>query len=990
VGGSEQSRIRSWSNAVLRDAVAAFCASHDECLVVVPSGNATVAMDRGTLGLHRLTLRQLVRQLAQAGMAEQGVAPIGRLAAEAIAARVVFRARQTDTLRYFEPVAALPGFARALARTIDDLRLAGVASDRLADGAPAARDLAWLLAEYEGELEQRRLVDWAGELALARAAVEAGKHRWRDLPVALWDIAAGSWAEERVLAVLLDKAPMSLVAELGAEQATDLRHPLDFLRANLFSDAERVCADAGECFDFFSSPGEGLESVEIARRILRLASEGVRFDDVAILLRNPERYQPSIEDALRRAGIAAHFTTGSRRADPAGRAFLALLGCATENLSASRFAEYMSLGQMPLRADGEVPPAPRRWEEYLVDAAVVGGRDRWERRLTGLEAEWTLQDAAEAAENAEGTSVGQRVQQLRGLREFAMPLIDALANLPRTGSWGEWLRALEGLAPRALRDAEGVIEVLRELEPMAEVGPATLEEVVEVLTDRLRFMRREVAARRWGAVFVGSLDEARGVAFQAVFVPGLAEGLFPQRLNEDPLLLDELRAAASEHLPVRAEAARRERERLHVACAAARDRLIASYPRMEVAEARPRVPSFYALELPRALYGAVPDLEGFEKAAREKAPTRLNWPAPREAADAIDDAEYDLTSIQAGSARHVLEVNAHAARSMRARWRRWNRRWFAEDGWIVDATKYGVEVAEQSLTKRWWSASSLEQFAVCPYKFALRGVLRLRAREDGSALEQMDPLTRGTLFHEVQARFYAALRTQDQLPVTRDALAAALGRLELVLAQVAEEYAERLCPAIRRVWDSEIDGLRTDLRGWLRFTAENEAEWTPIAFELDFEEPLVDLVQLHGRIDAVETDGTVHRVVDYKTGKPPELVPQWVGGGKQLQPLLYALAVEQKMATTVACGRLLYATQRGAFTPMDVRVDERAKQVLTKALGNMQSMIESGFLPPVPTSEACAQCGYRGVCGPYEERRLSKKDVGDERLDALRELRGLA
>ena len=55
-----------------------------------------------------------------------------------------------------------------------------------------------------------------------------------------------------------------------------------------------------------------------------------------------------VEHALDRAGISAYFDHGTRRPDPGGRAFLALLACAAENLSAARFAEYLSLGQAPL------------------------------------------------------------------------------------------------------------------------------------------------------------------------------------------------------------------------------------------------------------------------------------------------------------------------------------------------------------------------------------------------------------------------------------------------------------------------------------------------------------------------------------------------------------------------------------------------------------------------------------------------------------------
>src|SRR5262249_26715607 len=138
---------------------------------------------------------------------------------------------------------------------------------------------------------------------------------------------------------------------------------------------------------------------------------------VAILLRAPDRYQPMVEEALRRAAIPAYFSRGTARPDPAGRAFLALLACAAEKVSASRFAEYMSLGQIPQnepnRTDAWVGPedelladaapardqtitdgpsvtAPSAWEQLLVDAAVINGRDRWQRRLNGLEAEFAL------------------------------------------------------------------------------------------------------------------------------------------------------------------------------------------------------------------------------------------------------------------------------------------------------------------------------------------------------------------------------------------------------------------------------------------------------------------------------------------------------------------------------------------------------------------------------------------------------------------------
>jgi ATP-dependent helicase/DNAse subunit B len=953
------------------------------------------------LGVHRVTLIQFARQAALMRMAELCLAPLSTLGSEALAAHVAFQARENGALKYFEPVAALPGFSRALGRTLRDLRLAGTTPEDLEKGAAPARDLAGLLEDYERELAERGLADLASMLELARAAAEQGEHRWAGLPVALLDVPLPSRAHRELFAALAHRAPRVLTAVSGPDESEEITHSLEHLRRHLFASTAVGFPRDDDRFELFSAPGENLEAVEIARRIHRLAHEGFRFDQILILLRNPERYQPMIEDALRRAGIPAYFSRGAKRPDPAGRAFLALLTCAAERLSASRFAEYMSLGQIPQAAvaaewvgpedetladiepteteaasEEVTKPTPRRWEQYLVDAAVIGGRDRWERRLSGLEAEWSLDP-----EKAE------RLMQLRHLRDFALPLIQALAELPRTAVWRDWLEALRALARRALREPDGVLASLAELEPMGDVGPASLEEVLETLTERLRFLRREPPPRHWGRVFVCSIDEARGREARAVFLPGLAEGLFPQRLSEDPLLLDDFRRAIDPDLHTRHDHVQEERERLHLAVAAAGERLIASYPRMEVAEARPRVPSFYALELPRAIYGAVPELSVFEARAREAAPARLNWPAPRETAQAIDDTEYDLASIARGAAGHIVQANPHAARSLRARVRRWRAEWSASDGLVKASPE---TMAALRLGQKTWSATTLETFAKCPYKFALRGIFRLREREEPVALEQLDPLTRGLLFHEVQRDLYVELREARMLPVTPDRLNAALTRLEAALARVAAKYEEKLAPAIPRVWASEIEDLRTDLRGWLQFTASNESDWEPFEFEQEFTVPILDRLNLHGWIDAVERRGEEIRITDYKTGKAPDTIPRWVGGGEHLQPLLYALATEQLHSGKVSSGRLLYATQRGGYLTIEIPLDQKARLFLGKLLDNIDSMIQNGFLPPVPAKDACPQCEYRLVCGPYEERRFEKKDKHFESLETLFEIRGMA
>src|SRR5207237_4075355 len=82
-------------------------------------------------------------------------------------------------------------------------------------------------------------------------------------------------------------------------------------------------------------------------RLLDERARGVPFDEMAVFLRTPQQYLGLLEHACARGGVPVYFDRGTRRPDPAGRAFVALLSCAVEGLSAKRFDEYLSLGQVP-------------------------------------------------------------------------------------------------------------------------------------------------------------------------------------------------------------------------------------------------------------------------------------------------------------------------------------------------------------------------------------------------------------------------------------------------------------------------------------------------------------------------------------------------------------------------------------------------------------------------------------------------------------------
>jgi hypothetical protein len=273
------------------------------------------------------------------------------------------------------------------------------------------------------------------------------------------------------------------------------------------------------------------------------------------------------------------------------------------------------------------------------------------------------------------------------------------------------------------------------------------------------------------------------------------------------------------------------------------------------------------------------------------------------------------------------------------------------------------------------------------------------------AAERLDPLTRGQVFHEVQFATLTRLDASGLLPVRRATLDAALATMESSLDAAARHHAERLAPAIERVWQDGIEAVRADLREWLRRAADADDGWVPHRFELAFglagrERPDADpesvpepvtvagRLRLRGSIDLVERHarGTL-RATDHKTGKVRADRRVIVGGGEVLQPLFYALACERLLAGPVEAGRLYYCTADGGYEERIVRLDAESRASAAEVVDVVGAALAEGFFPAAPRPGACEWCDYRPVCGPHEELRSARKPV--ERLAGLRRLRVL-
>lgn len=837
--------------------------------------------------------------------------------------------------------------------------------------------------------------------------------------------------------------------------------------------SQRGPGGAGGGLTVLQAPGAAAEALEIARAFLREAGRGVPFDRMAVLLADAAEYAPALREAFDRARLPAFFETGAPPVDRAGRAFLALLDCALDDLSADTFFGYLTLGEHrpaegPLREkpeDGNDDPDAahdpddpfallRLQEQLVVEAGVIGGLDRWKRRLErfaeNLE-EQRKAASADAGTDAVAAEAARRERALDRFRAEALPLLERLAALPkyertddegRTGAeagngapkdtparqqpaatpppagrcWSEWAEILGDLAHAALRHPEAVLRCLEETAPMAKVGPLTLAEVRAALGERLLDTGGASSGDRYGRVFVAPIEAARGLSFPVVAIPGLSEGAVRGGLREDPILPDRRRRELDPGLPVANDRLEAARLRLATAVGAATERVLLSCSSLDVVEGRPLTPSYSLVEALRAGEGRTLTLEEIDERARRDSGVTPGLRAPQEPEAALDPPEFDLSLIgralapgadaEAGrGAGAYLLREERLATALRREWMRNHRGWQPADGFLAAGAEAKAALGRHRPTARSYSATGLEAFASCPYRFYLKNIARLRASERPERLVGLDPLTRGSLVHDVFFRLGRELRERDLTPLRRGQLAEAVEALREVFAPEAARFREETAPAIDRIWNDQLDGLLGDLRGFLEREADNG--FRVVANELTFgmtpagyadpdsqSEPAIlpGGLRLRGSIDAVEeaADGS-RRVTDYKTGQDSVRASdekRVLFGGQALQPLLYAFAQEAVTGKPTASGRLYYTTLRGAYHQTVVETDTaEARTLLEQFVRLLDEAITAGRFPADPNPDSryppCRYCDYLPVCGP---RPASYRDTKNPHGAALAEV----
>ena len=787
--------------------------------------------------------------------------------------------------------------------------------------------------------------------------------------------------------------------------------------------------------ELVTAPGEAAEVRSLARRLLREAARGVPFEEMGVVLPRPDDYAPLVSDVLERLGIPFRLHPSlPLRFGRSARSLMLLLAC--RGLERSAVLEFLSFAHVPYEAmlgEGAASRVPQ-WDAISRDARIVSGLDRW---ILGLRAHGELE--REAAEGEADPRRRERRQQrardcetLLRVVELLSATLDALSG---EAGWGEWSARLADVLDQWVapdRDREAVAEVIAALRGLGSVAGAgaSWPEVEQVLLARFEWERLPLQPADSGAVHVGALDAMAGLLFRIVAIPGLVEGGYPGVIRPDPFLLDEEREALGAPAPAAAPRKRggaaqlalfdeggeeragaperpaptsqdrllEARRLFHRAASQARERLILSYPRADARSGRERMPSLFFVAAASAREGRSLGVAELGPLVSEDVLEALPLDA------ALDAAERDRIRVLRGgeaAAREIAAGSGFFRQSRLAQRARWSDRLTAYDGFLAPLPAELYRKLDPAASAAPVSASRLALYATCGFKYMLENVLRLEPVLEPEERRRLEPIERGSLFHEVAERFLRERRERGELPV-RDT-----PETRRRLGELADDALASLVagspPRFTLLWERERGRFHESLTAWLQREARAEGS-VPAHFEvpfgLRFEPPpgepfsreplLIELedgrsLRVSGKIDRIDRrhDGALV-LRDYKTGRAPRDDGGTFRGGRQLQIPFYLLASEMLFpGQTVAEAFLDYVDggRQVAFDPTAVTGAE-----LRSLLRSILDAMAQGLFVQDPGH--CDFCDYTAVCGPkgLVERRRSYK-LRDSRLQRVLRLK---
>lgn len=756
------------------------------------------------------------------------------------------------------------------------------------------------------------------------------------------------------------------------------RHPgLRDVERELFRNdahARPAIADAGGLVFLGGPRGEGV-GLLVAREVSRLLrDERVRPEDVLVLVRAWDEDAEAVHGVLKSWGlpVSAVGRPVGLRDRPAVSALRRALRLPVEGYEATEVVRLLRHGRFrPDWPEAREPGVCARAAAAVRDSGVFRGRDAL---------------LAALGRSADGADDPARRARAAGARRLVARLFDEVGAAALPGTLGEHAARLRRLAASlgiaARGDGDDALERLDDalddhaavLDAAGEAGPVGFAEFVATV-DRLAAESVDAdGAVEPGTIALTTVDLAAGARARHVVLANLAEGTFPTRAAVD--------AADGRSFA-------REMACFLRAIGSADQGVVLAFPTRDE-KGQEVLPAGFLDDLGRRLRpGALAGPP--HEVVHRLDPALLDRPdlafAPADArARAVGLA---CTRRQPGELARLATDPAHrpalegaAAALVLTADRLGRRPASAYDGLLGDPAAVAA-VGRRFGPSYVFSASQLESYLTCPFQFFAKYVLGLMPVDDRDDLDE-DFIQRGNRLHRLleELELQVADGGGDRLELSdiliRSEMTAELSFGTDAAPGLQAIQARRVQQALRRYATQMIDYLGKPEPGGVR-PARFE-----VAFGADEDSPHLVIgagesaVLLQGkidRVDVVETaDGTLFRVIDYKTGSCPsgESVRRLV----MVQLPLYALAVE-RLALAGETSRLYdlgyWELRDAGYKRVKLTDWEADRARLEEKVVATAAALRSGLFVIRPAKDDCERtCDYAMVCRIGQVRRAVK------------------
>jgi ATP-dependent helicase/DNAse subunit B len=466
--------------------------------------------------------------------------------------------------------------------------------------------------------------------------------------------------------------------------------------------------------------------------------------------------------------------------------------------------------------------------------------------------------------------------------------------------------------------------------------------------------------QRSDKIFVADVIQARGLAFRATAILGLAEGEFPKTYVEDPFLWedDRSRLSRSEDVLLDSSIESFEREYFYQAVTRPREKLLLTRPRLADSGAEWQPSPFW--EDVQRLF----DVQPIQL-------TTESVPAPDEAASLTELVGSMVVYPDCRPAMDHLEEETKGRiqrlyESARNFDRRFSRARTPSNG---DLTNWARLFKQEFNSSYGWSPSSLESYHNCPYLFFVGRVLRLEPRLEPA--EGMNAAQQGTIYHQIFEQLYKTLDIENRTnPDKLLAILPSVARRILDAAPAKRGFRETAW------WRETRQEIANNVARSIQALAEVQEDFVPVGFELGFSDANTltvydgdDHFLLRGIIDRVDRDEQGRsRVIDYKTAGPYKYTKQTLESGEKIQIALYALAARDAFGYGEVVDGFYWHVYQA--TPSKLKLREYGPaEAIDVAVGHAWASVRGArqgyFLAKAPADGCPSWCPAAAFCWNY-------------------------